>query len=100
MWPSFLCSFLAGLATSICSGESKGNTEECTDLVWSKEKKRRGPAHILCSLFFFIPSVSLPVKGGSSSPGLSLGPFRCPWWFSPAFQESMTIATYTKQLKG
>lgn len=38
MWSSFLSSFLADLATSICLGESKGGTEACTELVWSEEK--------------------------------------------------------------
>lgn len=38
MWSSFLSGFLAGLATSICVGKSKGNTEACAELVWSEEK--------------------------------------------------------------
>ena len=52
MWPSFLSSFLAGLATSICSEESKGKTEACTDLVWSEKKNPRGPAHISLLVVF------------------------------------------------
>lgn len=36
------------------------------------------PAHHLCSLFFFVLTTSLPVKGRSSTPGLCLAPAGCP----------------------
>lgn len=99
MWPSFLSSFLAGLATPICSGEAKATRRRAQ--IWSGVRENtRGSAYVLCLLFFFIPSVSPPVKGGSSSPRLCLGPFRCPCWASPASPESVSIATCTKQLKG
>lgn len=57
MWPSFLSSFLAGLATPICSGEGKGNTEACTDLVWSEGKHERTSLRSL--LVVFLCSLSL-----------------------------------------
>lgn len=58
MWPSFLSSFLAGLATSICSGESKGNTEVCTDLVWSEEKHEGTSPRFLLVVFLYSCSLS------------------------------------------
>lgn len=58
MWPSFLSSFLAGLTTSICSGESKGNTEACTALVWSEEKHERISPRSLLIAFLYSLSLS------------------------------------------
>lgn len=49
---------------------------------------RGDPAHHLCSLFFFVPTISLPVKGGSSTLlGVS------------SLQESLAPATSPRQLK-
>lgn len=74
MWSSSLSSFLAGLATSICIGKSKGNTEVCTEPVWSEEKHEGTQPTISARCFSLFPP-SLCLRRERAAPlGAASGP--------------------------
>lgn len=55
---AFLSGFLAGVAASICSRESKGNAEAHTEVVWSEEHHEGTSPCPLLVVFLYSCSLS------------------------------------------
>ena len=100
MWPSFLSSFLAGLAISICSGESLRQHRVVHGSGLEQGRTRGDQSTFSACCVSLFPQTLCLQKEGAAAPDSTLGPFRCSCWVSPPSHKSMPTATRPKQLKG